>query len=87
MDSSLGALQRDMDSPCLSAGTCLAAYERYAATLSPYHPRTATVLECLWRAYVDMGAHACALSALTALTHIRAAVRTQGLQPWTSAVL
>lgn len=68
--SSLGALQRDMASPCLSAGTCLAAYERYSATLSPYHPRAATALQCMWRAYEDMGSSLCALTVIAALSNI-----------------
>ena len=74
--TSLGNLQRDMDSPCLSAGTCLAAYERYAATVGPYHPRTQTALECMWRSYKDMDSAACALAVLASLTNVQAALGT-----------
>ena len=61
--TAIGSLQRDMNvEPSLVADTCYFAYERYAATLGPYHHRTSNALNGLWRAYLDLGLCAHALS-------------------------
>ena len=77
--TALGVLQRDKGGhdTLLAVGTCFWAFERYGATLGPFHPRSSRALDSLWRAYLQMGEAACALAVLAMLVHLRAAIGTQ----------
>ena len=77
--TALGVLQRDKGGhdTLLAVDTCFWAFERYSATLGPFHPRSSRALDSLWRAYLQMGEAACALAVLAMLVHLRAAIGTQ----------